>query len=116
MKAQPRQVQDAILHVTTLLVHGQYEELARMSGGERLSADEIEQAVVEYGRKLVLTPRLLDDADVVITPKSTPPRWSVNIPLWTREEGRSDLTLSLTVIAADSPPGYVVEIDDIHVL
>jgi hypothetical protein len=34
--------------------------------------------------------------------------------LWTVEEGRSDLSLELTV--AESGDGYLIEVDDIHVL
>ncbi|WP_422652961.1 DUF7668 domain-containing protein [Archangium sp.] len=35
-------------------------------------------------------------------------------PLWTREEGRSDLTLSVTAIKQGET--YTVEVDDLHVL
>jgi hypothetical protein len=43
-----------------------------------------------------------------------PELWSVIIPLWTRAEGRSDL--SLEAIVEDRPEGPVVEIGNIHVL
>ncbi len=53
--------------------------------------------------------------DVVPVSGSDPQRWSVVIPLWTREEGRSDL--SLEIIVEDSPAQrYPVEVDDLHVL
>jgi hypothetical protein len=36
------------------------------------------------------------------------------MPLWTREEGRSDLSIAITVIADGE--GFRIELDDIHVL
>ena len=43
-----------------------------------------------------------------------PGHWWVVLPLWTREEGMSDLSLEATV--TESPGGVVVAIDDIRVL
>jgi hypothetical protein len=40
--------------------------------------------------------------------------WAVDVPLWTTEEGRSDLTLSLTI--SETRDGVQLEIDDLHVL
>jgi hypothetical protein len=44
---------------------------------------------------------------------ATQPRWSVTMPVWTKEEGRSDLTAELTII--DRGNGFAVEFDDLHV-
>jgi hypothetical protein len=43
-----------------------------------------------------------------------PPRWSIIMPLWTAEEGRSDLSLELTLVENGETTN--VELDDIHVL
>jgi hypothetical protein len=43
-----------------------------------------------------------------------PGEWAVVIPLWTREEGRSDLSMEATIL--ESPSGVSVVIDGIHVL
>ena len=59
-----------------------------------------------------LTPLWLDGSPA--TQGVKPPRWSVRMDLWTAEEGRSDLSLELTII--ESGRGYTVELDDIHVL
>ena len=40
-------------------------------------------------------------------------KWAVDLPLWTQEEGRSDLMLSMT--AWDRDGTIAVEIDDIRV-
>jgi|HubBroStandDraft_1064217.scaffolds.fasta_scaffold1175769_1 hypothetical protein len=43
-----------------------------------------------------------------------PELWSVVVPLWTKAQGRSDLTLEATVEDRDENP--IVRIDNIHVL
>ena len=53
--------------------------------------------------------------DVVAISASNPHRWSVVVPLWTVEEGRSDLSLELT-LEDSGKESYEVEIDDLHVL
>jgi len=97
------------------LARGDYAEAARRTAGERLSAAEIEGAVTDYGRRLVPAPE--GDAllvDVVGIQDAAPPAWSVWAPLWTAEEGRSDLTLQLTVWAQPDG-GFQAEIDGILV-
>jgi len=42
-----------------------------------------------------------------------PGTWSLVVPLWTAEEGRSDLSLEAT--AQDLPSGPAITIDGIHV-
>ena len=39
---------------------------------------------------------------------------SIDIPMWTKEEGRSDLTLSATARETDGQ--VTIDIDDLHVL
>jgi hypothetical protein len=77
---------------------------------------DLERVVREYGRHLVPLPLAAFQAiDVVSVADSYPQRWSVVIPLWSKEEGPSDLSLELTI--EDSPePEYRVDIDDLHVL
>jgi hypothetical protein len=96
------------------LASGRYGDIVADGRGGRLSADDLERAVVEYGRKLIPLPEegipLVDfyahDAD--------PGAASLDVPLWTEEEGRSDLTLS---IAVTQTRGLCrVEIDDLRVL
>ena len=85
------------------------------SKGQRLSAQDMAQAISDYGRRLVVPP---DDAfklmDVVEVRNVKPPQWSVNMPLWTQEEGRSDLSIGVTLISYEE--GFKIELDDIHVL
>lgn len=102
--------------VVDLLVRGEYGTLESMTRGVRLSAPEMERAVTEYGRTLVRPPEsgwaLMD---VYSLDGCKFPAWSVDVPLWTEEEGESDLTLQLTLIEF-SQGLFRVEIRDIHVL
>jgi hypothetical protein len=105
-----------VREVVAQLAAERYVDLERRTGGVRLSAGELDAAVRQYGRRLIEPPHP-DDLLLDVAPigDATPPRWSVNVELWTAEEGRSDLTLELTVCAEPSG-GYAVEIDDLHVL
>ena len=97
------------------LVAGKYAELETLTHGQRLNAQEMAKAISDYGRQLVLPP---DDAfglmDVVEVRDSQPRQWSVTMPLWTHEEGRSDLSIEVTLIKVEK--GFRIELDDIHVL
>lgn len=81
----------------------------------RLTVEELSQALEDYGRSLVEIPDQGWEAADVYEIEDRLDTWGIDLPLWTLEEGRSDLTLSLTVSRLDS--GQVtVEIDDLHVL
>ena len=98
-----------------LLVRGEYETIERMTAGARISASEIGEAVSEYGRTLVPP-----DPEwwplVEITPVAGErAKFHVVAPLWTLEEGRSDLTLELW-LTEFAPELYRATLLDIHVL
>jgi len=104
-----------IRSVVELLVAGKYKQLEESTSGTRLSAADMANVVREYGRVLVKPPEEAhEDLDVVEIRNASPPQWSVRMSLWTAEEGRSDLSLELTV--TENEHGYEVAIDDIHVL
>ena len=107
-----------VWEIVALLAKGEYVSIERRTGGIRLSAEEIGAAVAEYpGRFIVPPPEARMDVVEVEVGVSVSPAWSVWLPLWTAEEGRSDLTLELTIRAeAEAHGGYAVELDDLHVL
>ena len=101
--------------VIALLVAEKYAELDNLTAGTRLSANDMAGAIRQYGRVLVAPPEeAYEDLDVVQVKNASLPRWSVRMSLWTAEEGRSDLSLELTI--TESGNGYLIEVDDIHVL
>ncbi|WP_162932203.1 DUF7668 domain-containing protein [Solimonas sp. K1W22B-7] len=117
MKNQGRQARDRVIsELLALLAAGQYVRLQELSAGIRISAAQIEQAVVQYGRTIVPLPEnAVELIDYIEINGSRPKAWSVCSPVFTREEGQSDLFLELTLIesALDS---YRIELDGLHVL
>ena len=81
-----------------------------------MTAVEMAEGVSAYGGRLILPPAdAFDNLDVVEVEGTQPREWSVNVGLWTAEEGRSDLTLELTLREGEEEI-FDVEIDNVHVL
>ncbi len=101
--------------VVARLARGEYDLAVDRCEKSRLTAQQLAEIIRAYGRNLIVPP---DDAygnsDVVQIQRAAVPTWSVRAPLWTEEEGRSDLTLELTIALGSSEPK--VELDDLHVL
>ncbi len=98
-----------------MLADRDFAGLASWSKGVRLTQSEMASAVNEYGRTIVVPPgQVIPNLDVVKVENSEPESWSVDVPLWTKEEGRSDLTLEVTMTESGRDL-MDVEIDDIHV-
>ncbi|HEY1971640.1 MAG TPA: hypothetical protein VGH89_27040 [Pseudonocardia sp.] len=106
----------AVAQVVELLVGGQWDSLERLTAGRRLGAEQIEAAVRDYGRTLVTPPRpdFADQLEIIGVVACEVPRFAVLTSLWTREEGRSDLSVELTLTSTGD--GYRIEIDNIRVL
>lgn len=105
---------DAICDLVADLARGRLAEIEADGRAGRLSASELLSAIRDYGRTLVPLP---DEAvhliDVYLNDWDST-KSSLDVPLWTIEEGRSDLTLSL--VATKDGDKYRVEISDLHVL
>jgi hypothetical protein len=110
----PPIVNATVRRVMELLAQQDYGGLETLTRGVQLSAHDIHRAIGDYGRTVVLPPAagyaLLDVVEVT----SKPGHWSVNMPIWTAEEGRSDLTAEMTVMVEQGR--LTVELDNIHVL
>ena len=108
-------LETAVRVIVDLLVRGDYATIEAVTQGKRLDAEQLARAVDEYGRMLV-PPTDAWWSSVQITPLSEPASaFHVAAPLWTAEEGRSDLTLELRL--QESIPGvFDTEVLDLHVL
>jgi hypothetical protein len=105
-----------VRQVVALLVERDYDGLERLTNANRLTADEIAEAVEEYGAALLTPPSTsFHQLDVVEVENASPKEWSVRMPLWAEGEGESDLSLELTLKKAEEG-GYKVQIDNLHVL
>src|SRR5262245_31384778 len=117
LTAAKLQKRDALVEkIVELLATGRYDELVRLAPRSRLTAAKIQAAVKEYGRHLVpLPPSAREHIRYVPVRDAGRPQWSVVVSLFTEEEGRSDLSLELSMVALEFGD-YEVQIDDIHVL
>jgi hypothetical protein len=94
-------IRDTVHYVVVMLVAGDYVGVEGASRGRRLTAEQLRQAVEEYGRELRMPPELVfDDLDVVEIEGAAPRAWSALVDLWTDTGGEL----------------YDIEIYDLHVL
>lgn len=102
--------------ILDLLARREYDTAERITRSRRLSASELEQAVLRYGRTIV-SPGDGWWSLVDITPiqGTDPPEIHIAAPVWTAEEGRSDLTLELRLREV-RPGTYETMVEDLHVL
>ena len=109
-------MRDTVHQVVGMLVAGDYAGLEAVSRGRRLTAEQLRQAVEEYGRELRMQPEsVFDNLDVIEIKDATRRAWSLLVDLWTVEEGRSDLTLDV-VLTETGGELYDIQIWDLHVL
>lgn len=108
-------VQRVTLTVANLIADGNYAGVVQACSSSRLTEAAIQGVIRDYGRTVVRLPANYSDyLDVVAVKGRSNPTWSIRAPLWTLEEGRSDLTLELTVV--DEVGGPTVELDDLKVM
>ena len=109
------EIVEVVRTFVNLLVEGKYSTVERLTSGDRLSAAQIESAIATYGDQLVYPPNsVYDDLDVVKVTGSDPLTWNVRFPLWTLNEGRSDLEIRLTLCEV-AHRLYSTQLDDILV-
>jgi hypothetical protein len=106
-----------VLNILKLLVNNEYESIEQFTNGIRLQAVDIKEAIDSYGRTLIMPPDTEYEnlIDIIEISNSIPKKWSIRFDLWTREEGKSDLSLEMTLIESNNEL-MNVEFDDIHVL
>ena len=100
----------------SMLAQGDYEALEHLTNGIRLTATEIAESIRDYDDSLILPPDdVFENLDVIEVEDAQPKEWSVKVDLWTVKEGRSDLTLELT-LRETGKEIYGVEVDNLHVV
>lgn len=107
---------EVVSSIIDALVQGDFEGVIAAAQSSRIGARDMKLAVANYGRTLVRPPLgWLEEIDYVRIQAAEPVAWSVVAPLFTAQEGESDLSLELTLVAS-SEGRYEARIDDIHVL
>ena len=113
MSVYPAEIEVTARHLHELLASRKYSEMELLSGGRRLTADQISESIRTYGCSVVSPP---EDMHLdVVRVETAHDTWSVNVPVFTTDGSRSDLTLEVTMTRTDEPLCNV-EIDGIHVL
>ena len=97
-------------HVLKLLVERRYDELEQVTGGVRLSADAMMDAVEDIGAPLVMPPPTVWNNLQVTAVRNWPGAFSVHVDLYTAR-GRSTHVVEMTVHEKNGKP--VIEVDDI---
>lgn len=109
-----RQVRSVVVDLLVLLADGDYESIMERCGYSLLDGDDLRLAVAEYGRTIVAPPADYTFLRTCELRARAVPTWHVEADLWTKEEGRSDLTLEMTI--EFEPSGPVIGINNLHAL
>ncbi|WP_299390669.1 hypothetical protein [Pelagibius sp.] len=104
----------AIWDLVEHIVKGDFGALEVDGRVGRLTASDLRRVIAEYGRKLISLPddgwNFADSYPI----EGSDAEWSVDLPLWTVEEGLSDLTLTMNIRIDNDD--VIVRIEDLHVL
>src|SRR4051812_31071410 len=106
-------LRSAIADLVNDLVAGRYADIEADGRAGRVTAGEIEEAIRHYGRTLIPLPAEAWDLVDVYENRHDPKALALDVDLFTKEEGRSDLTLSIAAIQVDR--GWNIGINDLHV-
>lgn len=109
-----RQVRSIVIDLLVLLADGDYKSIMERCGYSLLDSDDLQTAVAEYGRTVIAPPADYQFLRACELRARAIPTWHVDADLWTEEEGRSDLTLEMTIEFEASGP--VIGINNLHVL
>src|SRR4029453_19059768 len=112
--AYERQVRSIVIDLLVLLADGDYESIMERCGYSLLDSDDLRTAVAEYGLTVIAPPAEYPFLRAGELKARAVPTWHVDADLWTEEEGRSDLTLEMTI--EFEPSGPVIGINNLHAL
>jgi hypothetical protein len=115
-------IRNAVRRLIDMLVAEDYDAIEEATRGRRLTAEQLRQAVDEYGQELQMPPQVMfHNFDVNEIEGAIPRAWWVLVDLCTAQEGRSDLTLEIRLTDTggelyDIEINHDIEINNLHVL
>ncbi len=114
----PQQIVNTVRKMISLLVEKRYSEIVSWTNGNGYPEDQIAAAIVDHDVTVVYPPDSFypSQIDVVRIDNTCSQEWSVAFPLWTIEEGESDLSVELTCTQGDGLVCANIDFDTIHVL
>jgi hypothetical protein len=112
--AYERQVRSIVIDLLVLLADGDYESIMERCGYSLMDDYDLQTAVADYGRKVVAPPADYAFMRACELRARAVPTWHVEADVWTEDEGRSDLTLEMTIEFETTGP--VIGINNLHAL
>jgi hypothetical protein len=112
--AVPNGFREPITDLVEALARGDFASLERDGRAGRLGGEGLRRSISEYGRTLTDLPDEAYDLAEAGAVTARPGEWWIVIPMWTTEEGRSDLSLELAALPTSD--GHRVEVTGLHVL
>ena len=114
-------IMDALRDLLSLLARRKYRRVIASCATSRLTARDLKRVVRAYGATPVVpSEEAWEHMHAVRVTAAQDPTYAVDMPLWTAEEGRSDLellcTCSFRVSAGTAQESLRIELDDLHVL
>jgi len=106
-------VQAVAIQLAGLVSQRKFAQALGMCVASRLTAEDLDSVMTATGRSFLPNQLSKTHFDIVAIEGRGSPTWSIWAPLWTEEEGRSDLQIEMTV--TDSPSGVLIELDDLRV-
>jgi hypothetical protein len=104
---------EKIVNLVMDMANKNYRKIEAEKLNGRVSIADMERTINEYGKTLTPLPQeAFEIANIYNIGEEN--RLDIYIPLWTKEEGRSDLTLSLICYLKNDGPA--IEINDLRVL
>lgn len=111
---QDREIRSIVIDLLVLLADGDYPSIMERCSGSGMTSEVLQEIIRDYGRKVIAPPADYADIRLIELEATEVPTWAVDADLWTEEEGRSDLTLQMTIAFGASGPA--IRLDDLHVL
>lgn len=108
-----KMIEETVRHIYSLLLSQKYNDLVIFTNGIRMTSDEIKESIIEYGYQLIPYPEKIE-LDIVEVDDRNPKEWSVIAPIFTAQEGCSDLSIELSVID-NNKSIYTAQLDNIRV-
>lgn len=90
-----------IIDLMDALVHGNFDKISAKNWYGRLNRPDIEARLAEYCNTLALPPAFFVEK-IDSYEYNDGSGLALNVPLWTKEEGMSDLTLSLELLYSET--------------
>ncbi len=106
-------IENKVEAIYSMLLNKEYQQIESLTQGIRLNAKEIENSILDYGFTLVPYPETIE-LDIIEIAEAKPKSWSIVAPVYTKEEGLSDLSIELTLVKNGNKK-LRIELDNIHV-